>query len=243
MNYAELKNSAAARIRALLAKTVANGATEAEAFAAAEKARELLAKYQLDMSDIEIRAEGVDQWSTMYASSYERAAAMRIAMGVAAYTQTKCWASNRRRGITFLGLKSDVIFAEWLMETLIGYCRRSAEEYVKTGQGAVDAQVYGTAPTKTSFIKACASRIGTRLNEEAKNRFRHQAAPAGYAVALRTKDAMITEEMAKMNLRLRAGRTTRNYHKGGSGAAGNAAGDRASWSKPVNGGAGTLALK
>lgn len=39
----------AARIRALLAKTTENGATDAEAMSAAEKARELMDRYQIDL--------------------------------------------------------------------------------------------------------------------------------------------------------------------------------------------------
>jgi Protein of unknown function (DUF2786) len=41
--------SPASRIKALLAKTVARGATEAEELAAAEKARELIEKYRLNL--------------------------------------------------------------------------------------------------------------------------------------------------------------------------------------------------
>ena len=42
------------RIRALLNKTVKNGCTEAEAMIAAKKVAELMAKYSLDRSTVDI---------------------------------------------------------------------------------------------------------------------------------------------------------------------------------------------
>lgn len=53
----ENRRAAAARIRALLMKTVDNGCTEEEAMAAAAKAGELMDRYGLESSEVEIRAE------------------------------------------------------------------------------------------------------------------------------------------------------------------------------------------
>lgn len=44
------------RIRSLLEKTVENGCTEAEAMLAAEKAADLMAEYELTLTDIELGA-------------------------------------------------------------------------------------------------------------------------------------------------------------------------------------------
>ena len=49
----------ARRVRALLEKTTSNGCTEAEALAAAEKARALMDAYRLTQSDLEIAAEPI----------------------------------------------------------------------------------------------------------------------------------------------------------------------------------------
>ena len=48
----------AAKIKALLGKTIENGATEAEAMAAAIKARELMDKYDIDLTTLDMKAEG-----------------------------------------------------------------------------------------------------------------------------------------------------------------------------------------
>ncbi len=50
-----------ARIQALRAKTIDNGCTEDEALAAAAKVAELLDRYDLSLSDVELRAEPCQQ--------------------------------------------------------------------------------------------------------------------------------------------------------------------------------------
>jgi len=51
------KEKIKAKIEALLAKTVDNGATEAEAKAAAEKAAALMLQYEIEAGEIGIRKE------------------------------------------------------------------------------------------------------------------------------------------------------------------------------------------
>ena len=46
-----------ARLQGLRAKTIANGCTEAEALAAAAKLAELLDRYDLSLTDLELREE------------------------------------------------------------------------------------------------------------------------------------------------------------------------------------------
>ena len=48
----------AAKVRALLAKTVDKGCTEQEAVAAASKAKELMDRYQVDLSEAELEEDG-----------------------------------------------------------------------------------------------------------------------------------------------------------------------------------------
>ena len=67
-----------ARIKALFSKTTKSGATEAERHAAAEKARELIEKYQLDMGAEELKKEGfvkknIGMDAARFTCSYARA--------------------------------------------------------------------------------------------------------------------------------------------------------------------------
>jgi hypothetical protein len=55
-----------ARIRALAARTVDRGCTEAEAIAAAQKVGELLEVYGLSMSEVELRQEACVQKTMVF---------------------------------------------------------------------------------------------------------------------------------------------------------------------------------
>jgi hypothetical protein len=69
-----------ARIKALFSNTTGAGATEAEELAAAEKARELIEKYQVDMGAEELKKEGFIQ-KTLHMESSRLAFARRIIFG------------------------------------------------------------------------------------------------------------------------------------------------------------------
>lgn len=55
------KEKIAARICALLSKTTDNGCSEDEAIAAALKAKQLMDKYEIDLSEAELLADGYEQ--------------------------------------------------------------------------------------------------------------------------------------------------------------------------------------
>jgi uncharacterized protein DUF2786 len=55
----QIADAVATRIRGLMAKTTENGCTEEEAMLAAAKARELMDRYRLTMTDVEIQAEPI----------------------------------------------------------------------------------------------------------------------------------------------------------------------------------------
>src|SRR5690606_647437 len=91
----------AARIKALMAKTAENGATEEEALAAMQKARELMDKYGLTMDAIKADAETIDKQS-MKRDDYKTFVIKdRLASEVARYCDCKVWMSRSEGTITF----------------------------------------------------------------------------------------------------------------------------------------------
>src|SRR5215467_2386473 len=86
-----------AKIRALFAKTIEAGATEAEAMTAAAKARELIDKYQVDMSIVEEMVRDI----LVFASTLEFAIARRLMHGIEAYCEVQtgylAWGFHDRR--------------------------------------------------------------------------------------------------------------------------------------------------
>src|SRR5215469_7574955 len=115
------REAIARRIRGLLAKTEANGCTEQEALAAAERARALMDAHRLSQTDLEIEAEPIaDEW-------IERASAMKLTAAdtclwaIDRYCGVKSWYQKKlnKRGVyarhaRILGLRSDVEMAIYL---------------------------------------------------------------------------------------------------------------------------------
>lgn len=149
----------AAKIAALKAKTVANGATPDEAIAAAMKLRELQDKYDMTLSEAELLAEGFrgDVSATVDPESFT--IQYEIMHGLAAFTQTRVftvdltrerakaqgdffgrhtvWEERKHESLYFVGLKGDVIFAVWLAQTLEAFIKRGATSYIASLQGSV----------------------------------------------------------------------------------------------------------
>ena len=107
-----------ARIRALLAKTVANGCTEAEAVAAAELAAKLLAKHNLTLDEAELRASPV----ATRAQVHNDEVGVRLwnpASAIADLTGTTYWTTSagvQPVKVSFFGFAHEVEIATYLLE-------------------------------------------------------------------------------------------------------------------------------
>lgn len=85
------KETIASRIEALLNKTVENGATEEEAFAAMEKASELMAKYQMNMTEVQLAAEGLVKSEVSFPTGLHEFFAFEVLSSVGRLTEVKEW--------------------------------------------------------------------------------------------------------------------------------------------------------
>jgi hypothetical protein len=235
--------SVAARVRALLAKTVENGATEAEALAAAEKASELLQKYQLTLTDAELRSEGVTEERV---DGHQPASGKvdkkfnikrNLSVAVARFCECKVWRSRgwKDEQLVFLGLRSDAEFAVWLVDSLTLFVSTESARYVASRD-------WPDGPTRwkarASFIDGCCSRISGRLYKLASERDKSDAKTATGTSLVVVKGALVTEahEKARKALGLHKSRSRgRDISDGGAFAAGAAAGERAAFGRPVNG--------
>lgn len=119
----------AARIRALLAKTVENGCTEDEAIAAAAKAAELLALYDLDLDEVQMRATPFESYTERYEDVVgERL--WKVAGAVSKLTGAAWWQSSVGVWpieIHFFGFAHEVDVARYLLE-ICARAMRSAQE-------------------------------------------------------------------------------------------------------------------
>ena len=112
------RQSIAARIRALLAMTLENGASENEAVFAAKKAAELLEEYDLSMDEVEMRASPFSGSEQAHTESDVGPRFYTVANAISELTGTENWTS--RPGIhpvvySFFGMAHEVAIAEYLL--------------------------------------------------------------------------------------------------------------------------------
>ncbi len=232
--------SMALKIKALLAKTINNGATEAEAMMAMTKARELMDRHSISMSELDIKAEGFDGWTFTEAGADARFIITRLWSGLEAITETTFYSKSVKRGVRkphFFGLKSDVIFAQWLTDVMIDLITRETKAYLKAlPKGAA------TRRHKVSFMYGISCRISERMVMEAAARRASRLTATGTNLALIDKRALVLRELRAIGIILQSSSTHGVRLNGEAAGAGRSAGDNATWSKPVNSGGGVRSI-
>jgi len=219
------KKAMAFKIKALLAKTTEAGCSEAEAMMAAHKAKELLDKYQIDLSELDLREEGTSE-----ASVARNIIATELQKQVGRYCEVKSWQSPAEGKLKFLGLQSDVFFAEWLLLALTSFVQRKTLDYSMNA-----AKIYQNEVNE--FQIGCIRRINARLKEEIERRDAERASQVinstGRSLMV-LKDQIVTEAWVKKNLNLsNRGGTNRGAPASQHYMAGHAAGGEARFARPV----------
>jgi hypothetical protein len=213
------------RIRGLSAKTVENGCTEEEAILAATKARELMDRYRLTLTDVQVQEEPVDYVIIDRPGHETRLAAVDFCVkGIARYCGVKMWFTERSiegkklRLIAVLGLRGDVEMARYLYEMLASAIKSESSRL----KGA----------SRSSFQVGMAYRINERLTQMAIDLEPTAKTGSGTALVV-VKGALVDDAYAKLNLRLRSisGGPRNTDHAAYS--AGRAAGDRVNLNRPV----------
>ena len=108
------------RIQGLRSKTTDNGCTEAEALLAAAKVAELLDRYDLSLTDVEIRDAACEQ------REYETHRKKRVPIdgcigAIANFCDCRVWREKNQLGdarYVFFGLRSDIEVAHYLTEVI-----------------------------------------------------------------------------------------------------------------------------
>lgn len=126
------------KIRALMAKAEDNAATEAEAISAAEKAKELLDKYQLDLGSVQLVNDGFETLKSSNQDDESSHIHDSLAYFISQYTDTMAWNNqNAKNGLSecrYFGLKTDVYFAVWLSQSLEKFIIRRSETVKHLGE-------------------------------------------------------------------------------------------------------------
>jgi len=218
------------KIRGLLAKTIDNGCTEHEALAALDKARAMMDAYEVTDEELQLTKElaAILQEDNSHDPHGIRS---RLAMGVVKFCDCRVW-RNAEKGLTFVGLPSDVELAQWLLATLTGYV-----------QGELAGHLMGSLASKgerrfiiNGFVSGATGRITDRL--EALWTQSQKVAVSNSTALVLVKSTAVADKMKELGIKL--GRKRRSSRRMDDGAyrAGQGAGDRASLHRPIGGGSG-----
>jgi hypothetical protein len=237
-----------ARIRALAAKTVDRGCSEAEAMAAAAKVGELLEIYGLSMGEVELREEVCLQ------RRIEVAGANRVALrwlfpSVLRFCECRGW-TDGREGFVLFGLEPDVAMADYLLRVTEGALAwevnrfRVSKEYLHNplpGQSILRSFRYGFADRVAKRLDAM-----TEQRAAAANARRAAAAPEGRATSTAlviAKEKKLEEGFRGLGIRLRSVSSTVTVRDKGAYGRGAEAGGRVGLDRPVGAGPGAKGIR
>ena len=190
------------RIQALRAKTIANGCTEGEALAAAAKVAELLDRYDLSLTDVEIRRSPCEQ------VAYEVRRKKRIPLddcvgAVAELCGCRVWREKDRSGgvrFVFFGLRADIEAALCLTE-VIDYAVRTELGRYKTAPAYRAFRHQERHLANASFTLGMVGSIADRLL--AMKAARDNAARGTGRGLVVLKQSVVDAEIDRLGLALR----------------------------------------
>jgi hypothetical protein len=232
------RNSIIEKIKALMTKTVANGCTEAEMFAALDKAQAMQDAH--DITDEELQV-AKDEAAMMHADPPDlkdpHKIKWRLTYGVAQFCGVTIYRARHETGLRCIGMPSDVQFAMWLLDNLADFVF-----------GALYEHLIGCCAPKSerriimrTFVEACCDRITDRLLALVDRSKEARTSNGRELVVI--KDAQIKAFMKEHDIHLRtcSGPSSSTVNAAAQ-AAGRAAGDRASFGRPVSGAGGVLRI-
>ncbi len=186
-----------AKLAALRAKTTANGCTEAEAIAAAEKAAELMEEY--DLSEADLEAPSFDEVSVTIGA--RRSPFDTIWNSVARFAH--CTGYLDRGGgrwrYVYFGKAADVLVAEYVHEVI----RRAADTALAWFKGTEEYRRRRTAKTRLraskAFAEGFAASICGKLRAGLWRRLEARG-PGTAALVIQKNDAALKAELARRGM-------------------------------------------
>jgi Protein of unknown function (DUF2786) len=235
-----------ARIRALAAKTVERGCSEAEAMAAASKVGELLDVYGLSMSEVELREEACVQRRAAFTGP-ARTALRWLFPALLRFCECRGWTDGRQDFVLF-GLEPDVQMAEWLLHVVARALAHEEARY--RASPAYAARREAPQAVLRSFRYGFADRLSTRLDELADARAaavaerraaegRGGSASTALVVA---KERKLDEAFRGLGVRLRTTYSSATVRDRGAFRSGAEAGGRVGLERPVGAGPGARGI-
>ncbi|WP_289016268.1 DUF2786 domain-containing protein [uncultured Methylobacterium sp.] len=225
--------AAMSRIRALRAKTVSNGCTESEALAAAAKAGELMDRYGLTFSDLEIKKarcrqhEATDRYHDVNL----------VAGAIARFCSCRLWFEGGR--IQYFGLPIDVVIASYMTDLCRSAMNVGFDAFLHSNARPLGQS---SRTLRKPFMVAMGCRLSERIEVLASAREAKATTADGTALVL-VKKAVVEEQYRALGLKLTPGRASRYRDNDAARAAGRAAGDRVNLVTGIHGAPARKVLK
>jgi hypothetical protein len=228
------------KIRALLAKTMENGCSEAEAMAALGKAQAMKDAYAVTEAELNLTKEEKAILRREPPGTKDPHRIKWFLLGaVTKFCNCEGW--RRRRtdggGIVFCGLSSDAQFASWLLDTLANFMQAEIVNFLMQAEPSNEDR----AEAIRGFVLGCTDRISQRLAELCEQSATLASSNAKALVVI--KGAAVQAKLDELGIHLCTASLSCGAWDHSSYQAGKAAGDRASFGRPVSGHNATLRLR
>jgi hypothetical protein len=192
------------RIRGLRAKTIEQGCTEQEALAAADKVAELLERYGLSLSEVDLRQQPCEGFG-VDTGRRKHGAFDRCVPAIADFCDCRVWSETSPSGtlrFVFFGLSADVEAAHYLYD-LVAIAFETETATFKSG--AIYATMVGGEKRSAvnSFQIGLARGVSTKLETLKTERNAAVFNSTGRDL-VPIKTSVIDEEFEKLGLSLRA---------------------------------------
>jgi Protein of unknown function (DUF2786) len=228
------------KIRALLAKTMENGCSEAEAMAALGKAQALRDAYAVTEAELNLTKEekAVLRREPPGTKDPHRIKWFLLG-GVSKFCNCQGWRRNQKSGggLVFCGLPADAQFATWLLDALTNFVQTELVNFLMDAAPSNE----GRREAIRGFVLGCTRRIEQRLYELCEQS--ETLATSNARALVVVKDAAIKAKMDELGISLRCCGSSCGAFDSSSYEAGAAAGNRASFGRPVSGRNATLRIK
>jgi hypothetical protein len=227
------------KVKAMLAKTTANGCSEEEALTALAKARAWIDAYEISDDELQLSRE---EKAFLHAESEADARdthkiKWQLSDAVASYCNVRIYRDSSKSGLTFVGFKSDVDLATWLLDHLSDFVHDALFEFLLDCLAPEGKQ---RKEEIRGFVFGCTERISARIVEMSSDQSTARTTNGNALVII--KGQAIEDLLKAEGICLQSKSSSISGFSDGARAAGQSAGDRASFGRPVSGAGATLRI-
>lgn len=221
------------KIAALIAKAKNSGSSEAEAIAAMDIARKIMAEHGVTLADIERSTGESKSFNKVRANPGQRnlhTVDQFLVSAIATYTDTKVWIDknvNRDSAVMFFGYSIDVELAVYLRDICLAAMDREWKLY------SAKLPAGNRASKRKSFMAGMALRLRERLQAMKQDMSSSNAQQTGTDLVV-VKTHEVAKAFSDMNLRLKKGGMVR-VNANSAFSDGKLAGDKVGLGRPVSG--------